>query len=76
MRTGRRWNGNVTTLRYDIAFGIVENPARMLSMQPGALPQGAFEQVVTRSKALDMDEVRKQIADQDEQGGAAAAPPG
>jgi thioredoxin 1 len=37
--------------------------------QPGALPQGAFEQVVTRSKALDMDEVRKQIAAQ-ENGGA------
>ena len=29
--------------------------------QPGALPQGAFEQVVAKTKALDMDEVRKQI---------------
>src|SRR5438045_8251326 len=29
--------------------------------QPGALPQGAFEQVVSRAKALDMDDVRKQI---------------
>ena len=32
--------------------------------QPGALPQGSFEQVVTKAKALDMDEVRKQIGDQ------------
>jgi len=39
--------------------------------QPGALPQGAFEQVVAKVKALDMDEVRKQIAD--EQSGAAPA---
>jgi hypothetical protein len=30
----------VTILRYHIAFGIVENPARVLSMQPAALPQG------------------------------------
>ena len=30
--------------------------------QPGAMPQGAFEQVVEKAKALDMEEVRKQIA--------------
>ena len=41
--------------------------------QPGALPQGSFEQVVSKAKALDMDEVRKQIADQPEEGGAQAA---
>ena len=35
--------------------------------QPGALPQGAFEQVVGKAKALDMDEVRKQIAAQEAQ---------
>ena len=29
----------MTILRYHIAYGIVENPARVLSMQPGALPQ-------------------------------------
>jgi thioredoxin 1 len=29
--------------------------------QPGALPQGAFEQVVDKVKSLDMNEVRKQI---------------
>src|SRR5437763_8381507 len=43
--------------------------------QPGALPQGAFEQVVLKAKELDMEQVRKQIA-QGEQGeqGAAASP--
>jgi len=30
--------------------------------QPGAMPQGAFEQVIEKTKALDMEEVRKQIA--------------
>ncbi len=33
--------------------------------QPGALPQGAFEQVVEKSKALDMVEVRRQMAEQE-----------
>jgi thioredoxin len=40
--------------------------------QPGALPQGAFEQVVSRAKALDMEDVRKQIAAQDPQGASAS----
>jgi thioredoxin len=40
--------------------------------QPGALPQGAFEQVVAKAKSLDMDEIRKQIAQQDSQ---PSAPP-
>ena len=39
--------------------------------QPGAMPQGAFEQVVEKAKALNMDEVRKQIASRE----SAAAPP-
>ena len=43
--------------------------------QPGALPQGAFEQVVSRAKALDMDEVRKQIDTQEAKQGGAASPP-
>ena len=30
--------------------------------QPGAMPQGAFEQVVEKAKSIDMEEVRKQIA--------------
>ncbi|HET7546460.1 MAG TPA: thioredoxin [Usitatibacter sp.] len=33
--------------------------------QPGALPQGAFEQVVEKAKTLDMDDVRRQIAAQE-----------
>jgi len=33
--------------------------------QPGALPQGAFEQVVAKAKALDMEEVRQNIKDQE-----------
>jgi thioredoxin 1 len=33
--------------------------------QPGALPQGPFEQVVAKAKALDMAEVRKQMQEQD-----------
>ena len=32
--------------------------------QPGALPQSALEQIVEKSKQLDMEEVRKQIAEQ------------
>jgi thioredoxin 1 len=42
--------------------------------QPGALPQNALEQVVAKSRTLDMEEVRKQIAqsDQGQQDSAAA----
>ena len=32
--------------------------------QPGALPQNALVQIVEKAKAIDMDEVRKQIAQQ------------
>ena len=35
--------------------------------QAGALPKGPFEQVVSQAKALDMDEVRKQMAEQEGQ---------
>ncbi len=38
--------------------------------QPGAMPQGSFEQVIEKAKALDMQEVRKQIAARE-----SAAPP-
>jgi thioredoxin 1 len=37
--------------------------------QPGALPQGAFEQVVQKAKSLDMDEVRKQMAEEEKKTG-------
>ena len=43
--------------------------------QPGALPQGAFEQVVTRAKGLNMDDVRKQIAQQQDGSQPSAPPP-
>ncbi len=33
--------------------------------QPGALPQSAFEQVLDKAKALDMDAVRKSIAERE-----------
>ena len=39
--------------------------------QPGALPQGPFEQVVQKAKTLDMDEVRKQMADDEKKTGTA-----
>ena len=42
--------------------------------QPGALPQGAFEQVVAKAKELDMVEVRKQIAAQEGSEGSSASP--
>ena len=32
--------------------------------QPGALPEGALEQVIGKARALDMDDVRKQVAAQ------------
>jgi thioredoxin 1 len=39
--------------------------------QPGALPQGSFEQVVQKAKTLDMDEVRKQMAEEEKKTGTA-----
>ena len=33
--------------------------------QPGAMPQSAFEQVIDKAKALDMDAVRKSIAERE-----------
>ena len=42
--------------------------------QPGALPQNALEQVVEKSKALDMDAVRKQIAERATEPGEGSRP--
>ena len=62
------------------AFGIRSIPTLMVFReqiivfsQPGALPQGAFEQVVSRAKAIDMDDVRKQLDSQ--QATQPSAPP-
>ena len=38
--------------------------------QPGAMPEGAFEQVVAKAKGLDMDEVRKKMAESEAAGKA------
>ena len=38
--------------------------------QPGAMPEGAFDQVVTKAKGLDMDEVRKKMAESEAAGKA------
>ena len=45
----------------------------ILFAQPGALPQGALEEVVGKAKAVDMDEVRKEIAAQEAAEQAAAS---
>ena len=42
----------------------------VLYARPGALPETALEQLIGKARALDMDEVRASIAEQD----AAAAP--
>ena len=41
--------------------------------QPGALPQGALEEIIEKAKAVDMEEVRREIAAQ-EAAEAAEAP--
>ena len=38
--------------------------------QPGAMPEGAFEQVITKAKELDMDDVRRKMAEQEAAGKA------
>jgi thioredoxin 1 len=40
--------------------------------QPGALPAPALEDLVTQIKALDMDDVRRQIAEAEAQSGGTA----
>ncbi len=52
-------------------FGIMSIPTLMafrdqvlLYAQPGALPSAALEDLIGKVKALDMDEVRKSIAEQ------------
>jgi thioredoxin 1 len=55
-------------------FGIRSIPTLMvfrdqilLYSQPGALPPSAFDDLISQVKALDMDDVRRQIAEQAEQ---------
>ena len=55
-------------------FGIRSIPTIMLFreeivvfMQPGALPASGLDGVLTQAKALDMDQVRREIAERDQQ---------
>jgi len=45
----------------------------ILFSQPGALPASALDTVVTKSQELDMDEVRRQIAEEEAREGAGAS---
>jgi thioredoxin 1 len=60
------------------AFGIRSIPTlaifkeqTLIFSQPGALPKAALEEVISKTKELDMDEVRKEIAkaEAEEEGG-------
>ena len=42
----------------------------ILFSQPGALPGNALEEIISKAKQLDMDEVRKESAAADQQGSA------
>ena len=53
-------------------FGIMSIPTLavfrdqiLLYAQPGALPPAALDELVTKVKALDMDEVRRQVEEQE-----------
>ena len=46
----------------------------MVFSQPGALPEGALRDVVTKAQNLDMDEVHKQVAQQQAEQGNQAPP--
>ncbi len=40
----------------------------LIYSQPGALPAPALEDLISQTRALDMDEVRRQVAEQDAEG--------
>lgn len=42
-----------------------------LFLQPGALPGSALDDLIGKTKGLDMDDVRRQLAEQEKKGGAA-----
>ena len=59
------------------SFGIRSIPTLMvfrdqivLYAEPGALPEPAFDSLITQVKGLDMDDVRRQIAENKESEGA------
>ena len=54
------------------AFGIMSIPTLMiirdkvlLYAQPGALPEPALEELIAKARALDMDDVRRRVAEQE-----------
>lgn len=60
------------------AFGISAIPTLMvmrdavvLAMQPGVMPAPAIDKLITQVKALDMEEVQRQVAQQASAGAAA-----
>ena len=46
----------------------------LLYAQPGALPAAGLEQIIDQVRALDMDQVRREIAEQEAQAPAAESP--
>jgi len=57
------------------AFGIQSIPTMavfreriMLFLQPGMVPAEGLDDLVSQTKELDMDEIRKQVAEEDEKG--------
>ena len=59
---------NITSIPTLMAF----RDKILVFSQPGALPPAALEQVITAVKDLDMDDVRAQIAAQEQAGGTGA----
>jgi thioredoxin 1 len=64
------------------AFGIQSIPTLMifrdnilLFSQPGALPEPALADLITQVRALDMDDIRRKIAEQEKEQGAASGSP-
>ncbi|ASY31655.1 MULTISPECIES: thioredoxin [unclassified Streptomyces] len=65
------------------AFGIQSIPTLMIVRdqvavfaQPGALPEAALQDVIGQARALDMDEVRKSIAEAEKSTGGESPQPG
>jgi len=62
------------------AFGIKSIPTlaifkeqTLVFAQPGALPAAALEEVIDKTKTLDMEEVRKEIAEEEAKAGGSTA---
>lgn len=60
---------NITSIPTVMAF----REGVLVFAQPGALPATALESLITQVKALDMDDVRAKLAEQQETAGASAS---